>query len=46
MFISDYQNSRYLNYGFIHDCYDLTQYGQLVWSEEMKHKVKDNGKAR
>ncbi len=31
MFISDYQNSRYLNYGFIHDRYDLTQYGQLVW---------------
>ena len=31
MYISDYQNSRYLNYGFIHDRYDLTQYGQLVW---------------
>ena len=31
MFIQDYQNSRYLNYGFIHNRYDLTQYGQLVW---------------
>ena len=31
MCIIDYQNNRYLNYGFIHDHYDLTQYGQLVW---------------
>ena len=30
-YISDYQNNKYLNYGFIHDRYDLTQYGQLVW---------------
>lgn len=31
MFISDFQTSQYLNFGFIHNRYDLTQYGSLVW---------------
>lgn len=31
MYIKDFQTENYLNFGFIHNRYDLTNYGEYVW---------------